>query len=301
MTVQTPLSIDVILASGDPSMTYDELLEAHDRNLTRLRDLLMRHKVMGSSDKSTIAVSKVVFAGHVVGRGKRNPIPCKRAAIEHWGKPRTVSELRAYLGFCNYYSRYIKMYAQYAAQTTAMLEGNREKTKKGSKNALVWNDESNHSFEVMEQEVLFAEGMHLVDPDGGFVLRTDASNYAIGAVLQQVLDDGRHVPMFFRSRVLAEGQRPTWTTREKEAYGIVIALRKWAGCIALHRVTPCIDHQGLQSWHKEHLDSPSRLASRRARWHETLAKFHLTVVYVQGKDNTVADCLSRPAYPATRA
>ena len=106
--------------------------------------------------------------------------------------------------------------------------------------------------------------------------------------------------MAFSSRVLAEGQRRTWTPREKEAYAIVMALRKWAGHIALHPVTVCTDHQSLQSWHKEHVDIPSGPASRRARWHETLAKFDLTVVYVPGKDNTVADCLSRWAYPASK-
>ena len=51
---------------------------------------------------------------------------------------------------------------------------------------------------------------------------------------------------------------------------------KWAGYIALHPVTVCTDHQSLQSWHKEHVDTPSGPASRRARWHETLAKFDLT-------------------------
>ena len=79
---------------------------------------------------------------------------------------------------------------------------------------------------------------------------------------------------------------------------MVMALRKSAGCIALHSVTVCTDHQSLHSWQKEHVDTPSGPASRRERWHETLAKFDLTVVYVPGKDNTVADCLSRWAYPA---
>ena len=60
---------DLIVASGDPSMTYDELLEAHGRGVTRMLDLLVRHKLTGSSDKATIAVSKVIFAGPVVGNG----------------------------------------------------------------------------------------------------------------------------------------------------------------------------------------------------------------------------------------
>ena len=183
---------------------------------------------------------------------------------------------------------------------TTMLKGNREETKKGSKKALVWNEESDRTFEGMKQVLLSAVGLHLMDPDRGFVLHTDASDYAVGAVLEQVLDNGRHVPVAFWSGVLAEGQRLTWTPREKEAYAIVMALRKWAGYIALHPVNVCTDHQSLQSWHKEHLDTPSGPASRWARWHETLAKFDLTVVYVPGKDNTVADCLSRWAYPTSK-
>ena len=132
-----PFVDDVIIASGDPSMSYDKLLEAHERDVTRVLDLLVRHKLTGSSDKGTIVVSKVFFAGHVVGNGQQKPIPGKVAAIEHWQKPKTVSQLRAYLGFCNYYSGYIKMSAEYSASMTAMLKGNREETKKGSKKPVV--------------------------------------------------------------------------------------------------------------------------------------------------------------------
>ena len=129
------------------------------------------------------------------------------------------------------------MYAEYAAPMTTMLKGNREETKKESKKALVWNAESDRAFEGMKQALLSAVGLHLVDPDRGLVLHSDASDYAVGAVLEQVLNDGRHVPVAFWSRVLAEGQRRTWTPRQKEAYAIVMALSKWAGYIALHPVT----------------------------------------------------------------
>ena len=69
-----PFVDDVIIAFEDPSMSYDELLEAHERDVTRVLDLLVRHKLTGSSDKATIAVSEVVFAAHMVG---------KRAAEAH--------------------------------------------------------------------------------------------------------------------------------------------------------------------------------------------------------------------------
>ena len=115
-----------------------------------------------------------------------------------------MSELRAYMGFCNYYSGYIKIYAEYADSITAMLKDNREETKMGSKKALVWYEESERALEGMQQVPLSAVGLHPVHPDRGFVLRTDASDYAIGALLEQVLDDERHVPVAFWSRVLAE-------------------------------------------------------------------------------------------------
>ena len=96
------------------------------------------------------------------------------------------------------------------------------------------------------------------------MLRTDASDYAVGAVLEQIRDDRSHVPVAFWSRILAEGQRRTWTAREKETYAIVCALRKWSGHIGLQPVVVCTDHQSLQSWHKEHVDTPSGPAAGRA-------------------------------------
>ena len=134
-----PFVDDRIIASGDPSMSCDELLEAHERDDSRVLYLLVRHKLTGSSDKATIAVSEVVFAGNVVGNGQRKPIPGMVAAIEHWEKRKTVSELRAYPGFCGYYSGYImrSMNAEYGAPMTAILKGSWEETKKGSKKALV--------------------------------------------------------------------------------------------------------------------------------------------------------------------
>ena len=105
------------------SMSYVELLEAHERVVTRVPDLRVWHKLTGSTDKATTAVSEVVFAGHLVGSRQRKPIPGKVAAIKHWEEPKMVSKLRAYLGFCNYYSGYIKMYAEYAAPMTAILKG----------------------------------------------------------------------------------------------------------------------------------------------------------------------------------
>ena len=152
----------------------------------------------------------------------------------------------------------------------------------------------------------------MINPEWPFVLRTDASNFAVGAVLEQVprvqgmptLADvaaNRTVPVAFMSRKMTTPQQKTWTTREKEAYAVVSALEKWAGCIGDNPVLVLSDHRTLEAWANEIMEDPMGPSGRRARWHLKLSRFRLTVKYTPGKYNVVADGLSRWAYPASQA
>jgi hypothetical protein len=147
-----------------------------------------------------------------------------------------------------------------------------------------------------------------VNPDRPFVLRTDASGYAVGATLEQLVDEdrlptpedvlaGKTVPVAFMSRKLTPTQR-NWVPREQETYAIILALQKWESWIGLQQVLVLTDHQALESWAREVLDTPSGPLGRRARWHQILSKYDLHVGYIPGKENVVADILSRWAYPA---
>jgi len=139
-----------------------------------------------------------------------------------------------------------------------------------------------------------------VDPDKPFILMADASQYAVGAVLEQ--PHGEHTrPVGFWSRKLTKGQRTGWSPREKETYAIVEALKKWASWIGFQPVVIMTDHQALESWYKEMMQATGGPSGRRARWHELLSKFDLQVHYIPGEKNTVADALSRWAYPASKA
>ena len=108
------------------------------------------------------------------------------------------------------------------------------------------------------------------------------------------------MPIAFLSRKLTTGQRK-WVPREQETYAIITALQKWQSWIGLQPVLVLTDHQALESWAKEVLDPPSGPIGRRARWHQILSKYDLTVGYIPGKENNIADILSRWAYPASQA
>ena len=120
------------------------------------------------------------------------------------------------------------------------------------------------------------------------------------ATAQEALTMER-VPVAFCSRKLTAGQMKSWTPREKETYAIVLALQKWASWIGLQPVLVLTDHKSLESWAKEMLETAGGPAGRRARWHELFSRFDIEVVYIPGKENIVADALSRWAYPASKA
>ena len=90
-----------------------------------------------------------------------------------------------------------------------------------------------------------------------------------------------------------------WSPREQETYAIICALKKYQSWVGTNRVEVLTDHRSLEYWATEHIDTVASPAGRRARWHEFLSLFDLHVSYLPGKHNTVADALSRWAYPAS--
>ena len=99
------------------------MIKAHEKDLRRVLDVLDRHQMVSRPTKASFFVKEVEFAGHVVGHGQRRPMPGKLAALNHWERPTTISELRSFMGFCNYYSGYVRMYAELLGPLHKMLQG----------------------------------------------------------------------------------------------------------------------------------------------------------------------------------
>ena len=100
---------DINIGSGTEDMTDDELIEAHEKDLRRVLAVLDKHSMVCKPTKASRIVREVESAGHLVGHGQCGPMPGKLAALRHCEKPQTISELRSFMGFCNYYSGYVRM------------------------------------------------------------------------------------------------------------------------------------------------------------------------------------------------
>jgi len=121
----------------------------------------------------------------------------------------------------------------------------------------------------------FAQELTFFQPDveNPYILRWDASDFAIVAVLAQVINSKEQQVGFF-PRKLASSQL-NWAAKDKEMYALVAGLLKWSGVIIFQPVLATTDHRALKHWVIEQVDTPSGPRGRRARWHHILSQFDL--------------------------
>ena len=286
-------------------------LRHHDAQVRRVLECLKEHQMVADLEKSHFFCRRVEFCGHVLEKGQRKPAPGKLCALEKWTLPRTITELRGFVGLANVYHLYCPHFAEIIAPLTEKLKGlPKEDSRKGSQAPVHYSEEEKLAFERVKEELLKGLSLQVVDPDRPFVLRVDACKYGVGASLEQLpgpgmpneedAKAGRTRPVAFFSRKLTPTQRRQWDVREKEAYAIILSLEKFASWIGLQPLVVLSDHETLKAWHKDAVDIPGGPSGRRARWHRLLSKFSISVAFVPGKTNVVADSFSRWAYPASK-
>ena len=127
-----PYIDDIII--GSTGSTEEDLLQNHEKDLRAVLGSLAENKIYVDPKKAHMFMREVEFCGHVLREVCRSPAPGKLKAIQKWEAPKTVTQLRGFLGLTNYYSGYGKGYANLAAPLMDMLKVDRADGKKGSKN-----------------------------------------------------------------------------------------------------------------------------------------------------------------------
>uniref|UniRef100_A0A8C5MZR0 Gypsy retrotransposon integrase-like protein 1 n=1 Tax=Leptobrachium leishanense TaxID=445787 RepID=A0A8C5MZR0_9ANUR len=205
----------------------------------------------------------------------------KVKAILDWPTPKDKKAVQQFMGFANFYRRFIRSFSHLSAPITSL-------TKKDVR--FQWSTEAQQAFERLKESFTQAPVLKQPEIHLPYYLETDASDIALGAILSQKFGDKKLLhPVAFYSRRLNSAER-NYNIGEKELLAIKNALEEWRHLLegATHPVTVFTDHRNL-----EYLRTAKRLRPRQARWALFFSRFSLLITYRPGTRNGKADALSR--------
>lgn len=231
--------------------------------------------------KCKFAMPKVTYIGHHLGSGSRLPVTDKVVAIKAIPEPHSKKSLRSFLGAVGFYRMYIPHFSDIAIPLTDLL-------KKDKSNKFKLNDKERNAFLTLKSNLCNCVNLYSIDYCKDFHLFADSSMSAVGVMLAQKRDgDGALYPIAFASGKFT-GSQLNWAVIQKEAYAILFGLRKFEHVVYGRRIWVWSDHNPL-----EFVMKASPTSSMLMRWALSLARFDLQVVHLPGKDNVIADFLSR--------
>lgn len=267
----------------DDVIVVGKTLDEHIENLSIILKALHEANLKVQLDKSEFLHKSVEFLGYIITDEGIKPNEKKIEAIKKYPEPKNLKQLRGFLGMMGYYRRFIKDFAKIAKPLTKLLRGEGESKK--VKNINLDSDEK-RCFESMKQILTGSDILTYPDFAKHFCLTTDASNFAIGAVLSQG-NPGKDRPIHFASRTLNKTEE-SYSATEKELLAIVWALKVFRGYLYGQKVKIFTDHQPLT-----YNLSPKTSNRKLMNWRNFIEEHDYEIMYKPGKSNVVADALSR--------
>jgi transposase InsO family protein len=261
----------------DDILVYSTSEEQHYKDVSAVFDILRENKLYIKLSKCDFFKSEVEFLGHVVGNGMIKMSSDKMNTIMKWPPLKTISDVRSFIGLCNYYRKFIKGFSQLAAPLTDLLKDGRD---------IIWSSTQQIAFDRLKMAVSSSPVLMLPDHTKPWILFTDASGYGVGGALCQNHGAGPQ-PVVFISHKLSKSQMH-WPIHDKEMYAVVYCFKSCRWYLQDRDVTVYTDHKSLEYFQTQKLLSP-----RQLRWNEFMASYAWKIVYRPGKYNNVADALSR--------
>jgi hypothetical protein len=257
----------------DDILIYSKSHDDHIEHLCVVFYVLRDARLFGNLEKCTFNTDRVYFLGYVVTSQGIEMDETKIVAITSWPLPTTVMQVRSFLGLAGFYMRFVRDFSTIAAPL-------HELTKNGV--MFRWGPSQQQAFDALKSKLTQAPLLQLPDFDKTFELEYDASGIGIGGVLIQ----GGKPVAFFSEKF----HDPTlnYSTYDKELYALVRVLQTWQRYLWPKEFVIHSDHESLK-----YLKGQSNLNKRHAKWIEFIESFPYITKHKKGKDNVIADTLSR--------
>ena len=265
---------DILVASASA--------EEHTLHLRQLFERLSEHGLIVNPAKCQFGLSAIDFLGHRVSQQGAVPLPAKIEAVASFPRPGSVKPLQEFLGMVNFYNRFIPRAAHIMYPLYDALKG-----KKGNQD-VEWTPDRLLAFEEAKAALANAALLAHPDPAAPIALTSDASDYAVGAVCEQ-WSKGAWQPLAFFSRRLRESEKK-YSTFDRELLALFLATRHFRFLLEGRKFTAFVDHKPL-AFAMAKTSEP--WSARQQRHLSAVSEFTTDVRHVAGKNNLVADCLSR--------
>ena len=274
--------LDFVFAYLDDILIASESETQHLEHLGLLFDRLEENGLVVKVEKCLLGVPEIDFLGHRVSRDGILPLPAKVKVISNFPAPTTITALEQFVGMVNFYHVFVPKAAEVMKPLYKALS-----TKPRPKE-LDWTPELDLAFRKAKQLLADATLLHHPVPGARTVLTTVASDIAIGGVLEQKID-GNLKPLAFFSRQLNKAEK-NYSTIDRELLGIHSAILHFRYFLEGRDFTVYTDHKPLVAAMKKKSELKS---GRQSRHLATISEFTTDIQHVTGKENVVADALSR--------
>jgi transposase InsO family protein len=257
----------------------DGSLKEHREHVRKVLNRLQAAGLHVDIKKCEFEVKSTKYLGFIIEAGKGIRMdPEKIRAIKEWEPPRTVKGVRSFLGFANFYRKFIKGFSQVAAPLTRLT----------GDVTFEWGVEEQSAFEKLKKAFITEPTLATFDSERDTVLECDSSGYAVGGVLSQYDDEGILRPCAYFSRK-NNAHECNYEIHDKELLAVIRCLEEWdAELRSVKSFKVITDHKNL-----EYFMRPRMLSERQVRWAALMSRFNMEILYRPGKQNVRADALSR--------
>ena len=271
----------------DDILIFSNSIEEHIQRLKTIFSRIRESGVKLSPKKCTFLKTEVSYLGHTISNEGIRTDKRKTEKVHAWPAPKSIEDLRSFLGLCGYYRKFIKDYGKIVSplEEACKEKWNKKRTKKMT--PLVWNEELDKSFRNLKVALTSAPVLAFPSKNGRFILDTDASHDCIGAVLSQMQGSEEKV-IAYASRKLSQSERQYCITR-KELLSVYYFVTYFKHYLLGRHFTVRTDHRSL-CWLLNWKDPNT---SQYCRWRQELEIYDMEVQYRRGEKHINADAMSR--------
>ncbi|UYV78936.1 K02A2.6-like, partial [Cordylochernes scorpioides] len=262
----------------DDILIYSSTFKDHIELLKKIFDKLKENNIKLKLKKCSFAKQEIRYLGHIIGHNKIKPDPEKTKAINEFPQPKTVKQVRQFLGLAGYYRKFIPKFSEIADPLTSLTRKNK---------LFKWTTEVNKSFQELKSHLSTDPVLSTYDPSLPCKLYTDASKLGIGAILAQIGNDNQeHVISYYSGKLLPHQQN--YSAFELECFAVVQSVEYFEVYLENNTFEVITDHSALE-W----LFNVKKPKAKYLRWIIELSTKSMKIVHRSGSKQTHVDALSR--------